>query len=100
MLNDKGVMTKTITVEQRLLTGIFPTMLSIHYVFTRHQLEWTTTILGRYIEVMMRVFYTAYMVTLSASFDKQVNPTKHAPLDHVSVRGKRVDTSCPPFADF
>ena len=49
-LNDKGVMTRTLTLERRVLTGGLPTMQDIHNLFTKHWLEWTTRSLGNYIE--------------------------------------------------
>ena len=51
-LTDKGVMTRTLTLERRLLTGSLPTM-EIHNLFTRHRLEWTARPLGRYSEEMV-----------------------------------------------
>ncbi len=45
-LTDKGVMTRTLTLERRVLTGSLPTMPEIHNLFTRHRLEWTTRSLG------------------------------------------------------
>ena len=33
-LNDKGVMTRTLTLEQRVLNGKLPTMPQIHNIFT------------------------------------------------------------------
>ena len=35
-LNDKGVMTRTLTLERWVLTGSIPTMREIHNLFTRH----------------------------------------------------------------
>ena len=52
-LNDKGVMTRTLTLERRVLTGSLPTMLEIHNIFTRHRLEWTACPLGCYSEEMV-----------------------------------------------
>ena len=34
-LNDKGVMTQTLTLERQVLTGSLPTMPEIHNLFTR-----------------------------------------------------------------
>ena len=39
MPNDKGVMIRTLTLEQRVVTGILPTMPAIHELFTQHRLE-------------------------------------------------------------
>ena len=52
-LNDKGFMTRTLTLERRVLTGSLPTMPEIHNLFTRHRLDWTTHFLCRYSEQMV-----------------------------------------------
>ena len=52
-LTDKGVMTRTLTLERRVLTRSLLTMPEIHNVFTRHRLEWTARPLGRYSEEMV-----------------------------------------------
>ena len=52
-LNDKGVMTRTCTLERRVLTGSLPTMPEIHSLFTRQRLEWSTHFLGRYSEELV-----------------------------------------------
>ena len=46
-LTDKGVMTRTLPLERRVLTGSLPTMPEIHNLFTKHRLEWTARPLGR-----------------------------------------------------
>ena len=38
-LNDKGVMTRTLILERRVLTGSLSTIPEIHNIFTRHRLE-------------------------------------------------------------
>ncbi|XP_069152623.1 uncharacterized protein, partial [Solanum lycopersicum] len=53
-LTDKGVMTRTLTLERRVLTGSLPSMPEIHNLFTRHHLEWTTRPLGRFSEEVVR----------------------------------------------
>ena len=53
-LNDKGVMTLTLTLERWVLTGSFPKMHEIHNLFTRHRLEWKACPLGRYSEEQVR----------------------------------------------
>ncbi|XP_069144452.1 uncharacterized protein [Solanum lycopersicum] len=45
--NDKEVMTRTLTVERRVLTGSLRTMPAIHEIFTRHRLEWKDEDVGR-----------------------------------------------------
>ena len=74
-LNDKGVMTRTLTLERRILTESLPTMTEIHNLFTRHRLEWRARSLGRYSEVV-REFYASYMATLISQIDKQAAPAK------------------------
>ncbi|TMW82757.1 hypothetical protein EJD97_005030, partial [Solanum chilense] len=51
-LTDKGVMTRTLTLERRVLTGSLITMDEIHNLFTRNLLEWTARLLGRCSEEM------------------------------------------------
>ena len=63
-LTDKGVMTRTLTLERRVHTGSLPTMPEIHNLFTRHRLEWTARPLGRYSEEMVQEFYASYVATL------------------------------------
>ncbi len=53
-LTNKGVMTQTLTLERRVLTGSLPSMLEIHNLFTRHRLECTAHPLGRYSEEVVR----------------------------------------------
>ena len=52
-LTDKGVMTRTLTLERRVLIGSLLTMPEIHNLFTRHHLEWTARPFGRYSEEMV-----------------------------------------------
>ena len=52
-LIDNGLMTRTLTLERRVLTGSLPTMPEIHNLFTRHRLEWTAHPLERYSEEMV-----------------------------------------------
>ena len=51
--NNKEVMTRTLTVERRVLTGSLRTMPDIHEIFTRHRLEWKDEDVGRYSEEMI-----------------------------------------------
>ena len=81
-LTDKGVMTRTLTFERRVLTGSLPTMPEIHNL-TRHRLEWTARPLGRYSEEMVREFYASYVATLRSHIDRRAAPTKQAPLEQV-----------------
>ena len=68
-LNDNGVMTRTLTLERRVLIRSLPTMPEIHNLFTRHQLEWTARSLGRYSEELIREFYASYVATLRSQID-------------------------------
>ena len=49
-LTDKGVMTRTLTLDRWVLTRSLPSMSEIHNLFTRHHLERTARLLGRYSE--------------------------------------------------
>ncbi|TMW81878.1 hypothetical protein EJD97_007496 [Solanum chilense] len=82
-LTDKGVMTQTLTLERWVLTGSLPTMREIHNLFTRHRLEWTTRMLGRYNEEI-----------------GGLPPAKQAPQEQVCVRGVQVDISLPTIRRF
>ena len=99
-LNDKGVMTRTLTLERRVLTGNLPTMLEIHNLFTRHRLEWTARPLGCYSEEMIQQFYASYVATLRSQIDRRAAPAKQAPLEQVPVRGVQVDISLPAIHRF
>ena len=99
-LTDKGVMTQTLTLERRVLTRSLPTMPEIHNLFTRHRLEWTAPLLGRYSEEMVREFYASYVATLRSYIDRQAAPAKQASLEQVRVRGMQVDISLPAIRRF
>ena len=73
-LTDKGMMTQTLTLERRVLTGSLPTMPEIHNLFTRHRLEWTARPLGRYSEELVREFYASYVATLRSQIDRRAAP--------------------------
>ena len=92
-INDKRVMTRTLTLEQQVLTGSLSMMPEIHNLFTRHQLELTARPLGRYSEEMVREFYASYVATLRSQIDRRAAPAKQAPLEQVRVRGVQVDIS-------
>ena len=72
--NDKGVMTRTLTLERRVLTRSLLTMLEIYNLFTRHQLEWTARLLGRYSEEFVREFYASYVAILRSQIDRRAAP--------------------------
>ena len=64
LLNDKGVINQTLTVEQRVLTGSLYIVPDVHALFTRHWLEWMDKCIGRYINEVVREFYASYVATL------------------------------------
>ena len=78
-LNDKGVMTRTLTLEQWVLTGSLPTMPEINNHFSRHRLDWTARPLGRYSEEMVREFYASYVATLRSQIDRRADLAKTGP---------------------
>ena len=80
-------MTRTLTLERRILTESLPTMIEIHNLFTRHRLEWTTRALGHYSEEIVREFYASYLATLRSHIDRRAALAKQAPLEHVPIRG-------------
>ena len=92
-LNDKGVMTRTLTLEWQVLTRSLPTMTEIHNIFTSHRLEWTARPLGRYSEKMVREFYASYVANLRSKIYRWAAPAKQAPLERVRVWGVQVDIS-------
>ena len=47
-LTNKGVMTRTLTLERMVITGSLQMMPEIYHLFIRHHLEWTARPLGRY----------------------------------------------------
>ena len=80
-LNENGVMTRTLTLEMRVLTGSLPTMPAIHNLFTGHRLEWTAHSLGRYSEELVREFYASYVDTLKSRLRGGLPP----PNTHLSM---------------
>ena len=75
-LNDKGVMTRSLTLDRGVLTGSLLKIPEIHNLFTRHRLEWTARALGHYSEEMIREFYAFYVTTLQSQIDKGDAPAK------------------------
>ena len=88
-------MTRTLTLEGRVLKKSLPSMPEIHNLFTRHRLEWTTHSLGHYNEELVREFYASYVATLRSQIDMWAAPSKQSPLEHVRVRGIQVDITLP-----
>ena len=70
-------------------------MPEIHNLFTRHRLEWTAHSLGRHSEELVREFYASYVATLISQIDRWASLAKQAPLEHIRVRGIKVDISLP-----
>ena len=58
-------------------------MPEIHNLFTRHRLEWTSHLLGRCSEEMVREFYASYVANLQSQIDRRAAPAKQAPLEQV-----------------
>ena len=79
ILNDKGVMTQTLTLERWVLMGSLSMMPEIHNLFTRHRLELTARPLGRYSEEMVREFYASYVATLRSQIDRRADLAKTGP---------------------
>ena len=50
LLNDKVVVTRTLTVERQVLIGSLCTVPDVNALFTRHRLEWIARSVGRYNE--------------------------------------------------
>ena len=88
-------MTRTLTLERRVLKRSLLTMPEVHNIFSRHQQEWTTRSLVRYSEELVRELYASYVATLRSQIDRRAAPAKQAPLEHVRVRGIQVDISLP-----
>ena len=57
VLNDKGVMTRLVTVKRRVLTGRLNTSPDVNRLFTRNRLEWMAISLGSYRENIVQEFY-------------------------------------------
>lgn len=100
MLNDKGVMTRMLTVEWRFLTESLHIVPIVHDLFTCHQLEWKVRSVGPYSEDMVRELYASYVVTLRGPLDWRANPAMQAPITDIRVRGCRVDISSPTIRRF
>ena len=52
VLNDKGVITRLLTVKQIILIGRLHTILDVQRFFTHHRLEWMARSLGSYSDEM------------------------------------------------
>lgn len=51
--NYKGMMTQTLIVERRILTGSLHTVPAKHDLFTHHQFEWMDSSVRRYNEELV-----------------------------------------------
>lgn len=56
VLNEKGMMTRLVTVEQRLLTGSLHTVPDVHRLFTHHKLDWMARSLGRIARILFKSY--------------------------------------------
>ena len=75
-------------------------MSEIHNLFTRHHVEWTARLLGRYIEEMVQEFYASYVATFRLQIDRRAALAKQAPLEQVRDRGVKVNISLPAIRRF
>ena len=64
LLNNKGVMTRMVTVERQVLKGSLHTFPVEHDLFTRHRLEWMVMSLGSYSKDIVRDFYALSVANL------------------------------------
>ena len=99
-MNEKGDMTRTLTLERWVVTGSLSSMPEIHNLFTRHPLEWTERSLGRNSQELVREIYASYVATLRSQIDRRATPAKQAPLDHVRVCGIQVAISLPAISGY
>lgn len=100
VLNDKGVMTRLVTVERKVLTGSLHTVPNVHGLFTHHRLEWMARSFGKFSEEIVQQFYVSYVTTLRCALGSRSKPARHDPLTSVLVRGFRVDISPITFPRF
>lgn len=99
-LNDKRVMTWTLTVEQRTLIESFHTVPDVHALFTRHRIKQIGRSNGLYLEEVVRQFYESHVETLHSSLDRWYNLAKQEQLDDLRVRGRKVYISLPTIFRF
>ena len=97
-LNDKGVMTRTHTLERRVLTGSLLLMHEINNLLTRHRLEWTARPLGCYSEEFVREFYASYVATLKSQIDRPTPPPNKPHLSRSKYKAFRLISPCLPCA--
>ena len=76
MLNEKGVMTRFVMIERRVLTGSLHTVSNVQRLFTCHRLEGMARSLGEYSEEIFREFYASDVETLRGSLDRRSRPAK------------------------
>lgn len=93
MLNEKGVMTRLVTVECCVLTGSLHTVIKVHRLFKRHRFDLMARDWGSYRVEIVREFYASYVTTLQGSLDRRARHAKHDPLTYTLVRVFRVDIS-------
>ena len=93
--NDKGFITRTLTLERRVLTGSLPTIPAIHpsspgIDWNGRLVMWADTVRSWSEKSTPRMWRLS-----DPQIDRQASPAKHAPLDHIRLCGKRVDISLP-----
>ena len=93
-------MTRTLIGEWRVLTVTFHTVPDVHALFTRHRRKWMARSVGCYSDEVVREFYASYVATIRSFLDRRSNPAKQAPVDHLLVRGNRVDIILPTICRF
>lgn len=64
VLNFKGVITRLMIVDLRVLTGSLYTVPDVQRLFIQHRLEWIDKSLGSFSVEIVWEFYTSYVVTL------------------------------------
>lgn len=89
------MITRTLTLQRRVLIGILHNVPVVHDLFTCRRIELLVRSVGSYWEDIVRQFYTSYIEDLRGAFDRRAKPGKHTPLTNVRVQGFRVDISFP-----
>ena len=100
ILNDKGVMTQTLTLERWVLMGSLSMMPEIHNLFTRHRLER----IARRLDVILKSWYEdstrhTWLLSDQRLIGRMPNPNR----PHWSMSeyvAFRLISSCLPSADF
>lgn len=75
-LNERALKTWLVTVKHRVVTGSLHTILEVHKLFTRYNLEWMDRGLGTYSVEIVREFYASYVAILWGSLSRRARPAK------------------------